>query len=182
MERAYNAGVGGSNPSPPTESPVQRHYFFALFVRRKVACSKCAAESRCVHEKGACVCVRSWLCRRRHNHDLRHTCASLLIAQGAHVKEIQMRLEHSSITTTMNAQEPRDPYGSLSLCGRAAGHRSSAGRSRAAWSRWQFWVGADGSSHVRAYEGSGAESVEEALRNGRAPAYPLGPLDLGRVA
>jgi integrase len=35
-------------------------------------------------------------------HDLRHTCASLLIAQGAHVKEIQMRLGHSSITTTMN--------------------------------------------------------------------------------
>lgn len=35
-------------------------------------------------------------------HDLRHTCAGLLIAQGAHVKEIEMRLGHASITTTMN--------------------------------------------------------------------------------
>jgi hypothetical protein len=35
LGRTYNAGVGGSNPSPPTESPVQRHYFFALFASRK---------------------------------------------------------------------------------------------------------------------------------------------------
>ncbi len=35
-------------------------------------------------------------------HDLRHTCASLLIAQGAHAKEIQVRLGHASIITTMN--------------------------------------------------------------------------------
>ncbi len=35
-------------------------------------------------------------------HDLRHTCASLLIAEGAHAKEIQIRLGHASITTTMN--------------------------------------------------------------------------------
>ena len=35
-------------------------------------------------------------------HDLRHTAASMLIAQGAHPKIIQERLGHSSITTTMN--------------------------------------------------------------------------------
>jgi integrase len=35
-------------------------------------------------------------------HDLRHTCTSLLIAQGAHPKIIQERLGHASITTTMN--------------------------------------------------------------------------------
>jgi integrase len=35
-------------------------------------------------------------------HDLRPTCASLLIAQGAHAKEIQVRLGHASIVTTMN--------------------------------------------------------------------------------
>jgi integrase len=35
-------------------------------------------------------------------HGLRHTCASLLIAQGAHAKEVQIRLGHASITTTMN--------------------------------------------------------------------------------
>lgn len=40
-------------------------------------------------------------------HDLRHTCASILIAQGAHPKEIQSRLGHSSIKTTM------DRYGHL---------------------------------------------------------------------
>lgn len=40
-------------------------------------------------------------------HDLRHTCASLLIAQGAHAKEIQRRLGHASIVTTM------DVYGRL---------------------------------------------------------------------
>src|SRR4029079_3686671 len=40
-------------------------------------------------------------------HDLRHTCASLLIAQGAHPKLIQARLGHSSITITL------DSYGHL---------------------------------------------------------------------
>ena len=35
-------------------------------------------------------------------HDMRHTCASLLIAKGAHPKEIQARLGHASITTTLN--------------------------------------------------------------------------------
>ncbi len=40
-------------------------------------------------------------------HDLRHTCAALLIAQNAHPKEIQARLGHSSITTTL------DRYGHL---------------------------------------------------------------------
>jgi integrase len=39
--------------------------------------------------------------------DLRPTCASLLIEQGAHPKEIQARLGHSSITTTL------DRYGHL---------------------------------------------------------------------
>ena len=35
-------------------------------------------------------------------HDLRHSSAALLIAQGAHPKEIQARLGHASITTTLN--------------------------------------------------------------------------------
>jgi integrase len=34
-------------------------------------------------------------------HDLRHTCAALLIAQGAHAKEIAERLGHSSPVVTM---------------------------------------------------------------------------------
>jgi hypothetical protein len=40
-------------------------------------------------------------------HDLRHTCAALLIAQGAHPKAIQVHLGHSSIQVTM------DRYGHL---------------------------------------------------------------------
>jgi integrase len=35
-------------------------------------------------------------------HDLRHTCAALMIEQGAHPKEIQARLGHSSIKTTLD--------------------------------------------------------------------------------
>ncbi len=40
-------------------------------------------------------------------HDLRHTCAALLIAQGAHPKVMQERLGHSSVTVTL------DRYGHL---------------------------------------------------------------------
>lgn len=40
-------------------------------------------------------------------HDLRHTCAALLIAQGAHPKAIQAHLGHSTIQVTM------DRYGHL---------------------------------------------------------------------
>ena len=40
-------------------------------------------------------------------HDLRHTCASLLVAQEAHPKAIQAHLGHSSITVTL------DRYGHL---------------------------------------------------------------------
>lgn len=46
----------------------------------------------------------------KHNlrfHDLRHTCASLLVAAGAHPQLIQARLGHASITTTL------DRYGHL---------------------------------------------------------------------
>ena len=58
-----------------------------------------------------CLCTNR-ACERRHRplyrfHDLRHTCAALLIAQGAHPKEIQERLGHSTITLTF------DRYGHL---------------------------------------------------------------------
>jgi integrase len=35
-------------------------------------------------------------------HDLRHTCATLMIAQGVHMKTISQRLGHSSIQVTMD--------------------------------------------------------------------------------
>lgn len=58
-----------------------------------------------------CLCSNRQ-CEERHRpiyrfHDLRHTCAALLIAQGAHPKEIQERLGHSTITLTF------DRYGHL---------------------------------------------------------------------
>lgn len=40
--------------------------------------------------------------RHRRFHDLRHTHAAWLIAQGVHPKKIQTRLGHSSISITMN--------------------------------------------------------------------------------
>lgn len=54
--------------------------------------------------------VRRVLPERLHGlrfHDLRHTCAALLIAQGAHPKAISSWLGHSSIAVTM------DRYGHL---------------------------------------------------------------------
>jgi integrase len=53
-----------------------------------------------------CLCSNR-KCEARHRplyrfHDLRHTCAALLIAQGAHPKEIQERLGHSTITLTFH--------------------------------------------------------------------------------
>ena len=59
-----------------------------------------------------CLCNNKSACDRRHRplyrfHDLRHTCAALLIAQSAHPKEIQERLGHSTITLTF------DRYGHL---------------------------------------------------------------------
>ncbi len=35
-------------------------------------------------------------------HDLRHTCASLLISEGVHVKAVQRHFGHSSPTVTLN--------------------------------------------------------------------------------
>ncbi len=49
--------------------------------------------------------VKTTLPQAKHNlrfHDLRHTCAALLIAARAHPLAIMTRLGHSSITTTMD--------------------------------------------------------------------------------
>ena len=40
--------------------------------------------------------------RRLRFHDLRHSCASLLVAQGSPMLYVKERLGHSSITTTIN--------------------------------------------------------------------------------
>lgn len=49
----------------------------------------------------------SWLCRCRHNHDLRHTAVALWIASGASPNEIAKRAGHSSVAVVL------DRYGHL---------------------------------------------------------------------
>lgn len=39
---------------------------------------------------------------RNRVHDLRHTCATLLLLDGATIREVMDQLGHSSITTTAN--------------------------------------------------------------------------------
>jgi hypothetical protein len=78
-----------------------------------------------------CV-VPSW---RHVDRDLRHTCAALLIAQGAHPKAMMEGLGHSSITVTL------DRYGHCSRARRDDGGGDGTDLSRgereqlAAWSR-----------------------------------------------
>jgi integrase len=84
---------GGSGPDDlvfpaPKGGPTRHH----LFYRRHF---KPAVRRTLPHKSGL------------RFHDLRHTCASLLIAQGAHPKLIQARLGHSSIQITL------DRYGHL---------------------------------------------------------------------
>ena len=47
-------------------------------------------------------------------HDLRHSCASLLFAQGVSLKEIQTWLGHSTIGTTANIYTHLDENNKLS--------------------------------------------------------------------
>jgi integrase len=61
--------------------------------------------------------------RRIHFHDLRHTYASLLIAQGAHPKYIQAQLGHAAIQTTPCG--PVKPSGGRTTTSATAPRRSS---------------------------------------------------------
>jgi integrase len=42
------------------------------------------------------------LCRRRHKHDLRHTCAALSLAASPSLHVVKERLGHKGIRTTIN--------------------------------------------------------------------------------
>jgi integrase len=105
-------------------------------------------------------------------HDLRHTCASLLIEQGAHPKEIQARLGHSTITTTLDryghlmpvsaANSPRistrcarKPFRMWTKCGPRAMQRSS--RSRTRTTKTMIYL------RIRKVGGTGFEPVTPAL-------------------
>src|SRR5262249_34537239 len=63
-------------------------------------------EQRRIHRIFHALCDAAGI-RRVRFHDLRHSAAALLIAQGVHPKAIQELLRHSSIQITM------DTYGHL---------------------------------------------------------------------
>ena len=46
------------------------------------------------------VCRRSWLCRRRHNHDLRHTFGTAMAGTGVPMRTLQEWMGHRDIETT----------------------------------------------------------------------------------
>jgi integrase len=95
-------------------------------------------------------------------HDLRHTCAALLIEQGAHPKEIQARLGHSSITTTL------DRYGHLMP---SLGHQLAVNldevRTRAVADVDQTWTDGDGEVIEFPYEIEENEDLPADSEGGR---------------
>lgn len=87
-------------------------------------------------------------------HDLRHTAAALAIAAGAHPKEIQARLGHSSITVTL------DRYGHLlpGLDEALAGRLDDIGRDTSG-RRTLSTMRANASSQVRSIRSEGDAGV-----------------------
>jgi integrase len=59
-------------------------------------------------------------------YDLRHTCASLLIAQGASVKAVQAQLGHATASITLDTYGHLFPYELETLAERLEGLRSGA--------------------------------------------------------
>jgi integrase len=60
-----------------------------------------------IHNPKGCQDVRSNICDkidvpRIRFHDLRHTCATLLLQADVHLKLVQELLEHSSISLTLD--------------------------------------------------------------------------------
>ena len=72
---------------------------------RTISCSRTARGTR--RAPGFYPALRRSGLRKIRFHDLRHTFASLLIANGEHPKRIQALMGHSSINVTM------DVYGHL---------------------------------------------------------------------
>ncbi|MDB4614157.1 site-specific integrase [bacterium] len=61
-------------------------------------------------------------------HDLRHTCASLLLLQGVHPKVVQERLGHADITVTLNTYSHLLPGLQAEVVGRMDNVFSESGR------------------------------------------------------
>lgn len=95
-------GTGGHVFTSAKKKPLRRNFYKRHYLPALVASGL---------DPELCLCQEE-ACEKRHTpmyrfHDLRHTCAALLIAQGAHPKEIQEQLGHSTIRITL------DRYGHL---------------------------------------------------------------------
>ncbi|MCU1499306.1 MAG: xerD [Acidimicrobiales bacterium] len=85
----------------PTGGPLRHTHFYARFYRPAVA--------------------RAGLDPRTRFHDLRHTAAALMIAQGAHLLVVKERLGHSSISVTADRYGHLYPSLSASLTAQLGG-------------------------------------------------------------
>lgn len=106
---------------------------------------------------------------RTRFHDLRHTCAALCIALGAHPKAIQERLGHSSITVTLDRYGHLFPKLDETLTARLDEMRQAATTSR------PVLPGPDGSRSVTART-TGSRGLPADLTPRRRP--PAGGLGL----
>ena len=81
------------------------NWIWAPAVSESVCCRKHRAEQRPADasrywQPEPCGCD-GYLDRRPSPHDMRHTCASWLLAAGIPISEVQQRLGHESINTTV---------------------------------------------------------------------------------
>ncbi len=100
-------------------------------------------------------------------HDLRHTYASLLIAQGAHPKYIQVQMGHASIQTTL------DRYGHLM----PALHRAEASKLASTYIAGMSVIEELGSPFAAKTRSSLLVGREPGLKDGaqHCPLHPSGP-------
>lgn len=119
-EHLASPSPGGTGPNDlvftmPSGTPIRHANFYRRYFRPVVAGSPAVAERRVRTGRGTRVvparpAVPAALPADKHGlrfHDLRHTCAALLVGAGAHPKSIQEQLGHKSITMTL------DRYGHL---------------------------------------------------------------------
>lgn len=119
-EHLSSPSPGGTGPDDlvftmPNGAPIRHANFYRRYFRPTVAGKAAQPERRVRNGNGyrvvpATPAIPAALPADKQAlrfHDLRHTCAALLVGAGAHPKAIQERLGHKSITMTL------DRYGHL---------------------------------------------------------------------